>query len=188
MNERDPIFDNLGDFSSQDITLNDIQNDFTFGNWEMGRRDVEGVEAGRRDAGAMADTGINLDNLEAPLKGLSLEEDNNGIRNDNVDFDFDINDNIDYGDDGMYFNNNNEFNLPSTLDADASLDNLMQVGIVEDENMFDMNATMAEPAVRRRKRLIVDQVTEIPQEDLRKAYENPSSIVMTRVKKKPRRM
>ncbi|GAA5811155.1 hypothetical protein MFLAVUS_004585 [Mucor flavus] len=176
LSERDPIFESLGDFSSQDITLDDMQNDFSFGNWEVGRR--EGVEAGRRDNGALADNGLNLDNLEGPLKGLTLGDDNNGINNDNVDFDFDLNDNIDYGDDGMFFNNNAEFNMPSTNDAD--IDNLLQVGIVEDENMFDIDAAMPETAVRRRKRLVVDQITEIPQEDLRKYYTDTSSLIATR--------
>ncbi|KAG2234711.1 Rec8 like protein-domain-containing protein [Thamnidium elegans] len=176
LTEHDPIFESLGDISSQDITLSDMQNDFSFGNWEVGRR--EGVEAGRRDNGALADNGINLDNLEGPLKGLTLDEDNNGIRNDNVDFDFDLNDNVDYGDDGMLFNNNIEFNMPSTNDAD--IENLLQVGIVEDENMFDIDSAISEPAVRRRKRLVVDQITEIPQEDLRKYYVDSSSLIATR--------
>lgn len=155
-----------------------MQNDFSFGNWEVGRR--EGVEAGRRDNGALTDNGLNSDNLEGPLKGLTLGDDNNGINNDNVDFDFDLNDNIDYGDDGMFFNNNAEFNMPSTNDAD--IDNLLQVGIVEDENMFDIDAAMPEAAVRRRKRLVVDQITEIPQEDLRKYYTDTSSLIATRVR------
>jgi hypothetical protein len=80
----------------------------------------------------------------------------------------------------------NEFNLPLVNnDADASLDTLMQVGIVEDsQNMFDMqDVTAAEPTARRRKRLVVDKVTEIPMEDLHRLINDTSSLI-TKVKKK----
>ncbi|KAK4521723.1 ATP-dependent DNA helicase Snf21 [Mucor velutinosus] len=180
---RDPILDSLGDMSfSQDITLSG-QADFSFGNWESGR--AGGVEAGRRDNEAgLADNGFDMDAIADPLKDMNLNDNNNnGIANDAVDFDFDLNDNIDYGQD--YGDNMNEFDFPIDNDnADASLDTLMQVGIVEDDSMFDVDAigsTTTEP-VRRRKRLVVDKVTEIPSADLKRYAADVSSIIQ---KEKP---
>ncbi|EPB90820.1 hypothetical protein HMPREF1544_02398 [Mucor circinelloides 1006PhL] len=174
---RDPILDSLGDLSyTQDITLSG-QADFSFGNWESGR---SGVEAGRRDNEAgLADDGFDMDAIADPLKDMNLNDNNNnGIANDAVDFDFDLNDNIDYGQD--YGDDMNEFDFPLNNDnADASLDTLMQVGIVEDDGMFDVDAigsTATEPA-RRRKRLVVDKVTEIPLADLQRYATDVSSLV-----------
>lgn len=161
---------------TQDITLSG-QADFSFGNWESGRT---GVEAGRRDNEAgLADDGFDMDAIADPLKDMNLNDNNNnGIANDAVDFDFDLNDNIDYGQD--YGDDMNEFDFPLNNDnADASLDTLMQVGIVEDDGMFDVDAigsTATEPA-RRRKRLVVDKVTEIPLADLQRYATDVSSLV-----------
>ncbi|KAI7893229.1 Rec8 like protein-domain-containing protein [Mucor mucedo] len=178
LTEIDPIFDSIGSMSmSQDITLGDMQSGF--GNWplEGGRFDGGGVEAGRRDNGATADNAFNLQELEDPLNNLKLgdDHDNRSINNNAVDFDFDLNDNIDYGMDDNMFNGDREFD-----NRDASLDTLKDIGIVEDENMFDLDSAMAEPAVRRRKRLVVDQITEIPQEDLRRYVNDASPLVNTR--------
>ncbi|KAI8637802.1 Rec8 like protein-domain-containing protein [Parasitella parasitica] len=179
---RDPILDSLGDMSfSQDITLSGGQSGFSFGNWEAGRNG-QGVEAGRRDNEAgLADNGFDMDAIADPLKDMNLNDNNNnnGLMNDAVEFDFDLNDNIDYNapnyTDGM-----DEFHLPLTNDtADASLDTLMQVGIVEDDGMFGMEgitSTAAEP-IRRRKRLVVDKVTEIPVDDLLRYAADSRSIV-----------
>lgn len=164
---------------SQDITLGDMQSGF--GNWSMegGRFDGSGVEAGRRDNGATADNTFNLQELEDPLNNLKLGDDDRSINNNAVDFDFDLNDNIDYGMDDNIFNAEREFD-----NGDASLDTLKDIGIVEDENMFDLDSALPETAVRRRKRLVVDQITEIPQEDLRRYVTDPSSLVNTRVGKR----
>jgi hypothetical protein len=165
--------------------LSDIQNSFSFGNYETGRG--EGVEVGRRDNEAgFADNEFDMDALADPLKDMNLDgNNNNGLLDDGVNFDFDLNDNIDY-DGPDYTDDMNEFNLPLVNnDADASLDTLMQVGIVEDsQNMFDMqDVTAAEPTARRRKRLVVDKVTEIPMEDLHRLINDTSSLI-TKVKKK----
>lgn len=180
MTEHDPIFDSVGDIStSQNITLSDMQSGF--GNWELGRPEaIDPIEAGRRDNGATVDSSF-MQELEDPLNNLKIGDDHRGIDNNGVDFDFDLNDGIDYGDIDNHVNANDVFNLPN--DADASLDTLMQVGIVEDENTFNIEA-MSEPAVRRRKRLVVDQITEIPQEDLRRYISDSSAIVNTRVRDK----
>ncbi|KAL0145655.1 double-strand-break repair protein rad21 [Mucor lusitanicus] len=176
---RDPILDSLGDMSyTQDITMSG-QADFTFGNWESGR--AGGVEAGRRDNEAgLADNGIDMDAIADPLKDMNLNDNNNnGLANDAVDFDFDLNDNIDYGGQD-YGDDMNDFDFPLNNDnADASLDTLMQVGIVEDDSMFDVDAigsTTTEP-VRRRKRLVVDKVTEIPLDDLQRYATDVSSLI-----------
>lgn len=162
---------------SQDITLSG-QADFSFGNWESGR--AGGVEAGRRDNEAgLADNGFDMDAIADPLKDMNLNDNNNnGLANDAVDFDFDLNDNIDYGQD--YGDDMNEFDFPLNNDnADASLDTLMQVGIVEDDSMFDVDAigTTATEPVRRRKRLVVDKVTEIPSADLQRYAADVSSLI-----------
>ncbi|CAO3623702.1 unnamed protein product [Mucor hiemalis] len=173
--EHDSILDASGSMStSQDITLNDTQSGFGFGNWERGVGGQDGIEVGRRDNEAgFADNAFDMDAIADPLKDMNLN-DNNGMGMDAVDFDFDLNDNIDYGDDDF---GNANFDLPLN-DAEPSLDNLMDVGIVEDENMiFNVEEAVAEPPVRRRKRLVVDENTEIPQEDLHRYMNNSSSIV-----------
>lgn len=166
---------------SQDITLSGGQTSFSFGNYEVGRAGGQGVEAGRRDNEAgLADDGFDMDAIADPLKDMNLNDNNNnGIMNDAVDFDFDLNDNIDYNapdyTDGM-----DEFHFPQANDAaDASLDTLMHVGIVEDDSMFDMEGitSAATEPVRRRKRLVVDKITEIPEEDLRRYAADSRSIV-----------
>lgn len=173
--ENDSILDASGSMStSQDITLNDTQSGFGFGNWERGVGGQDGIEVGRRDNEAgFADNAFDMDAIADPLKDMNLN-DNNGMGMDAVDFDFDLNDNIDYGEDDF---GNANFDLPLN-DAEPSLDNLMDVGIVEDENMiFNVEEAAAEPPVRRRKRLVVDENTEIPQEDLHRYMNNSSSIV-----------
>ncbi|CEP15178.1 hypothetical protein [Parasitella parasitica] len=180
---RDPILDSLGDMSfSQDITLSGGQTSFSFGNWEAGRNG-QGVEAGRRDNEAgLADDGFDMDAIADPLKDMNLNDNNisnNGLMNDTVDFDFDLNDNIDYNAPD-YTDGVDEFHLPLANDtADASLDTLMHVGIVEDESLFGMEgitSTTTEP-VRRRKRLVVDKVTEIPVADLRRYAADSHTLV-----------
>lgn len=159
---------------SQDITLNN--QGFSFGNWEIERGlNNDGIEAGRRDNEAgFADNAFDMDAIADPLKDMNISDNNNGLGNDAIEFDFDVNDNIDYNDDDIY---NADFNLPP-VNEEPSLDTLMQVGIVEDENMlFNIDEAVAEPAIRRRRKLVVDENTEIPQEDLRRYISDTSSIV-----------
>lgn len=159
---------------SQDITLND--QGFSFGNWEIERGlNNDGIEAGRRDNEAgFADNAFDMDAIADPLKDMNISDNNNGLGNDAIEFDFDVNDNIDYNDADIY---NADFNL-SPVNEEPSLDTLMQVGIVEDENMlFNIDEAVAEPAIRRRRKLVVDENTEIPQEDLRRYISDTSSIV-----------
>lgn len=176
--ERDPILDSLNDISmSQDITLSDMQNSFSFGNFEIGRG-VDGVEVGRRDnEAALADATLNLDDIADPLKDMNLNDNQqNGLFNDGVDFDFDMNDNVDYGVD--YADETNfpaDFNMQFDESTNASL---LDVGIVEDSQLaFDISP---EPTVRRRKRLVVDKITEIPTDDLRR-YTNDASAIVSKV-------
>jgi hypothetical protein len=190
MNERDPILDSLGDMSmSQDITLSDMQNGFAFGNWETGRGlggAQDGIEVGRRDNEAgFADNSFDMDAIADPLKDMNINDNNNGLGDDAVQFDFDLNDNIDYGDDEITFDPNNTFNMSNDNNADASLDTLMVDGIVAvgDDDVYSIsNEPVAEPTVRRRKRLVVDQITEIPQADLRR-YNGDVSTIVNRVRK-----
>lgn len=178
--ESDPVMDSFGDLSgSQDFTLSDVQNSFSFGNFETERGVAggQGVEVGRRDNEAgFADNEFDMDALADPLKDMNLNG-NNGLMDDGVDFDFDLNDNIDYGPD--YTDDAHEFNLPdANHDTEASLDTLMQVGIVEDsQNMFAMQEVPTETTARRRKRLVVDKVTEIPMEDLHRLVNDTSSLI-----------
>lgn len=179
LNEHDPILDASGSMStSQDITLNDAQSGFGFGNWERGVGGQDGIEVGRRDNEAgFADNAFDMDAIADPLKDMNLN-DNNGLGMDAVNFDFDVDDNIDYNNDDLY---NANFDLPALNDNEPSFDNLVDVGIVEDENMiFNVEEAVAEPPVRRRKRLVVDENTEIPQEDL-KRYMNSSATIVSKV-------
>lgn len=197
MADHDPILDNLGEFSmSQDITLSDVQNSFSFGNWETGRGVDGGIEVGRRDNEAgLANNEFDMDTIADPLKDMNLSDNNNnnGLANDNIEFDFDLNDNIDYGaDEANMYNPDAQFDLNTTTNIssnEASLDTLMQDGIVaEDENVFGMDHVEenVENTVRRRKRLAIDRNTEIPQEDLRRYYEDVSSIINNGVRRRKR--
>ncbi|KAI9469642.1 MAG: Rec8 like protein-domain-containing protein [Benjaminiella poitrasii] len=161
--ERDPILDSLADMS-QDITL----NDFSFGNYEVGRAD--GVELGRRDNElGFADTAFDMDAIADPMKDMNLND--NGLFNDVVDFDFDVTDGNDF--EAPNAAAIDQFDLPNVDDT------LTQAGIVEDSQMFEMDITEQQQSVRRRKRLIVDKITEIPQEDLRR-YANDTSTIVTK--------
>lgn len=197
MANHDPILDSLGEFSmSQDITLSDVQNSFSFGNWETGRGVDGGIEVGRRDNEAgLANNEFDMDTIADPLKDMNLSDNNNnnGLANDNIEFDFDLNDNIDYGaDEANMYNPDAQFDLNTTTNIssnEASLDTLMQDGIVaEDENVFGMDHVEenVENTVRRRKRLAIDRNTEIPQEDLRRYYEDVSSIINNGVRRRKR--
>lgn len=197
MADHDPILDSLGEFSmSQDITLSDVQNSFSFGNWETGRGVDGGIEVGRRDNEAgLANNEFDMDTIADPLKDMNLSDNNNnnGLANDNIEFDFDLNDNIDYGaDEANMYNPDAQFDLNTTTNVssnEASLDTLMQDGIVaEDENVFGMDHVEenVENTVRRRKRLAIDRNTEIPQEDLRRYYEDVSSIINNGVRRRKR--
>ncbi|KAI8095070.1 Rec8 like protein-domain-containing protein [Gilbertella persicaria] len=174
--EYDPIFDSLGDISmSQDINLNDLSS-FNFGNYDTERGLNAGIEVGRRDNEAgLTDTGFDMDAIADPMKDMNLNDNLGGIGDDGVNFDFDLNDGADYGDDMNA--EPAQFDLPA-LPTD-SLDNLMEVGIVEDDNMFGIDELSTEPTVRRRKRLVVDKVTEISQEDLRRYTLDTSAIIST---------
>jgi hypothetical protein len=163
--------------------MSDIQTSFTFGNYETerGLAGGEGVEVGRREnEPGFADNEFDMDVLAEPLKDMNLNE-ANALMDDGVNFDFDLNDNIDYGGPD-YTEDVNEFNLPlAGAEAEASLDTLMQVGIVEDpQSMFAMQDITAESTARRRKRLVIDKVTEIPMEDLHRLI-NDASPLVTRV-------
>ncbi|KAI7898061.1 Rec8 like protein-domain-containing protein [Cokeromyces recurvatus] len=161
LDERDPILDSFVDMS-QDITL----NDFSFGNYETGRG-LGGVEVGRRDnEPGFADTAFDMDAIADPMKEMNLND--NGLFNDTIDFDFDVADQDLEAPNAAAIE---QFNLPNEDDT------LMQAGIVEDTQLFDMD--VEQPVVRRRKRLVVDKVTEIPQEDLRR-YANDTSTIVTK--------
>jgi hypothetical protein len=171
--DRDHIIDPLGDFQhSQDITLSDIQQSFSFGDWEaMGteqglRLEQGGVEMGRRENEPGYDeTSFTLDNLD-PLKDMNINDDDGG---GGIDFDFDLGD----GNDDMRFDNNdnNEFEMGDTSINESQIDTLMQIGIMPVVYVFDIQEPQSTP---RRKKLVVDKVTEIPHDDLRKYMENPS--------------
>ncbi|KAG1323776.1 hypothetical protein G6F62_009477 [Rhizopus arrhizus] len=175
LNEIDPILDNLDISASQDITLSELQTGFSFGALEFGRGagGFDTTEAGRRDQAGFAETAFEPTEIAEPFKGMSLD-DATGLADNTAGFDFDLNDNLDYGADVDV--HEAAFNPP--IEADASLDTLMQVGImpVDEQLIFDTES-VHEPTVRKRKRLIVDKVTEIPQEDLRRYNSNTSSIV-----------
>jgi hypothetical protein len=118
-----------------------------------------------------------MDAIADPLKDMNISDNNNGLGIDDIAFDFDVNDEIDYNDD-VY---NEEFDLQQTNNNNDSLDTLMQVGIVgiddADNEMFNIDGMDTEPAVRRRRKLVVDENTEIPQQDLRRYISDTSSIV-----------
>ncbi|KAG1465741.1 hypothetical protein G6F56_004825 [Rhizopus delemar] len=161
---------------SQDITLSELQNNFSFGDLEFGRSGGDNnftTEAGRRDQAGFAETAFEPGEISEPFKGMSLD-DTTGLADNMTGFDFDVNDNLDYGIDF----NEGGYNPQALEGADASLDTLMQVGImpVEDQDMFDTES-MQESVVRKRKRLAVDKITEIPQEDLREFNRDTSAIV-----------
>ncbi|OBZ85981.1 Double-strand-break repair protein rad21 [Choanephora cucurbitarum] len=166
----DPIFDSLGDISmSQDITLGDLQNSFSFGNYGAERGLSDAVEVGRRDNEAgLTETGFDMDAIADPMKEMNIND--VGIHDDGVDFDFNLNDGFDYT--ATHQDDNTQFELPA-LPVD-SLDTLMEVGIVEDNNML---MDPVESTVRRRKRLVVDKITEIPQEDLRRYTMDTTALV-----------
>ena len=172
-NERDPVLDSIGDMStSQDITLNDMQGGFSFGNYELGRGQ-DGIEVGRRDNEAgFLDNEFDMDAIADPLKDMNINEADNGLAMDNIEFDFDMADNIDYNDDDIY---NHNFDLPTIANEEAPL---VDVGIVQDDSAaFDMENMVTEPTPRRRRKLIVDENTEIPQADLYRYINDTSSIV-----------
>ncbi|KAI8375098.1 Rec8 like protein-domain-containing protein [Choanephora cucurbitarum] len=163
----DPIFDSLGDMS-QDITLSDLQNSFSFGNYGAERGLSDAVEVGRRDNEAGLTEGFDMDAIADPMKDMNIND--VGIHDDGVDFDFNLNDGFDYT--ATHQDDNTQFELPA-LPVD-SLDTLMEVGIVEDNSML---MDPVESTVRRRKRLVVDKITEIPQEDLRRYTMDTTALV-----------
>ncbi|KAI8968055.1 Rec8 like protein-domain-containing protein [Mycotypha africana] len=179
----DPLFDALGDSStSQNNTLTDVQNSFSFGNW------ISGPEAGRRDTEALEENFLEANGLdqmiEGPLKELNLADNNNienGLNDNNINFDFD-DDNIDYDlpditDEGVTFDMN-RFNAMTGETAETTaMSSLGDIGIVEDD-VFDTDSIMAEPAPRKRRLLIVDNETEIPAEDLTRYIADASSIIV----------
>ncbi|CEJ00030.1 Putative Sister chromatid cohesion complex Cohesin, subunit RAD21/SCC1 [Rhizopus microsporus] len=175
LNGVDPILDSLDFSPSQDITLSGFEGGF-FTDVEMGLRFDPTTEGGRRDQPGLADTAFEPAEISEPLKRMTLD-DQTGLADNTADFGFDINDNLNY-DIGADFHDT-RFDLPSTQDvAEASLDTLMQVGIMPvDEQMVFDTEIVQEPATRKRKRLVVDKVTEIPQEDLRRYTSDTSSIV-----------
>ncbi|KAI9274162.1 Rec8 like protein-domain-containing protein [Sporodiniella umbellata] len=175
LNEFDISMDSLDMAGSQDMTLGEYQNNFSFGDLEFGRTsDNFATEAGRRDQAGFSETAFEPTEISEPFKGMSLD-DPTGLSDNMTGFDFDVNDNLNYGVD---FDLEGRFNQQSLDAADnVSLDTLMQVGIMpaEDQDMLDTES-LQEP-IRKRKRLVVDKVTEIPQEDLRKYNRDTSSIV-----------
>ncbi|KAI8988965.1 Rec8 like protein-domain-containing protein [Pilobolus umbonatus] len=177
-NNSDPLLDGFGDISSSDnITFDDMNNSFSFGQWNTEQGVNSGVEAGRRDVDpGFADNEFSMDLIEEPLKDMNL---NDGHGDDIVDFDFDLNDNVDYTLNDM-LDDNRSFDFDGSDQMEASLDTLMHAGLMpvddSEQLLFDtepVNTT----TVRKRKILVVDKVTEIPNEELRRYMDDTSSIV-----------
>ncbi|CAO3591147.1 unnamed protein product [Absidia cylindrospora] len=167
----------IGDFGT--LPMDDI---------EMGRRDNEAALLDRSFSAELNDGSLNK------LQQLQINDNNDDALSMNQDdgFDFDF----DFGgdDDGLGNNNNNngmdrdqtplsEFHLPSH--ADDNMDSLMQAGIVpvsqDDEIIFGMDeedtSVQQNRPARRRRRLVVDKVTEIPNEELKRYMIDTSAIV-----------
>ncbi|KAI7881451.1 hypothetical protein K492DRAFT_186895 [Lichtheimia hyalospora FSU 10163] len=196
MDGRDPILDSLSQMaSSQDITLSDISFGWDMHNPTAEQHDVEtgrlvgdgdfhGVEQGRRDNEAMLDQGMDtsIGDIENPLAKGHYDD---GNMLDFDDFDFG---NDDFGDiappeddhPGAAAAEETFPALSQTSEMDSSL---IQSGLIRDDDdmaMFDapeMNDTVDTQPPRRRRRLVVDRVTEIPHEQLRKYAKDASAIV-----------
>lgn len=190
--------------SSQDITLSDMssfgwdmhnptaeQQDVETGRLAAGGGDIDlhdGVEQGRRDNEAMLDRGMDtsIGDIENPLAKGHYDD---GNMLDFDDFDFG---NDDFGDIAPPEDDNAAgagaaaaeetfAALSQTSEMDSSL---IQSGLIRDDDdmaMFDapeMNeSTETQQPRRRRRRLVVDRVTEIPHEQLRKYATDASTIV-----------
>ncbi|KAI7863262.1 Rec8 like protein-domain-containing protein [Spinellus fusiger] len=159
---------------TNDITLANAQeglnNSWAFDSMEQSRlQQVDGLdfeltmggdtEAGRRDAGLMEEISFQLDE---PMNKMRLED--MPANDDFFDIDFDVED-----------------NEPRMLD-DTFLqpDTMLRqdiLGMEEEPFLGALTQTQVQEPVRRRHRLVVDKITEIPHETLKSLMHNTSSIV-----------
>ncbi|KAI9319462.1 Rec8 like protein-domain-containing protein [Dichotomocladium elegans] len=190
MDASDPILDSLSQMaSSQDITLSDVSFAWDFHqnpmlDTEQGRAldeaenarvedfDMESVEQGRRDAeGALDAMNTDIGEIDNPLAKGRYEDKNNMLDFDDFEFD------DDFGHIAQPNAMEEEFQAPQSPDMVSSLN---QSGLMRDEDfaMFDTAQLEAvQPPRRRRRRLVVDLVTEIPHDQLRQNVQDTSSIV-----------
>ncbi|KAI7847166.1 Rec8 like protein-domain-containing protein [Circinella umbellata] len=168
-----------------------LNNDDEDQNGQVDQLDIGSVEMGRRDNEMPFDREPSFtEDINGPLSKMNLQEQQ---PDDYVDFD-----DFDFGDEGGVFaqTNNDEdlqqrrreedeqfHRLDDSEFNDAS--SLMHSGLVPDDDdsqvmMFDTeNMDTAEPTQprRRRRRLVMDRVTEIPHEQLRTNISNTSSLI-----------
>ncbi|KAL0080253.1 Rec8 like protein-domain-containing protein [Phycomyces blakesleeanus] len=200
VDSRDAVLDNLEGLSfSQDITLTDVQDGLMSGSWgfdmiEQRRRDMLtdterpfdfsnntffDIEGGRRDAvqtGEFSDF-FGMQDIEEPMNKMGLEDNVQPVldNNDSVDFDFDL------GDDEMNTRpqTNNEFAFPDdqndALNRQRETSEMTDAPFLETLTQTDVPA-IQEPA-RRRRRLVVDKVTEIPHDELKQYMQDTSTII-----------
>ncbi|KAI9018002.1 Rec8 like protein-domain-containing protein [Phycomyces nitens] len=196
---RDAVLDSLEGVSlSQDITLTDAQDGLMSGSWgfdmiEQRRRDMLGdterpfdfsnntffdIETGRRDAvqtGEFSDF-FGMQDIEGPMNKMGLEDNAKAAldNNDSVDFDFDL------GDDEM--NNRPQANNEFAFDLQNDLLNRQrETSEMTDapflEALTQTGVPAAQEPARRRRRLVVDKVTEIPHDELKQYMQDTSSII-----------
>ncbi|KAG0169467.1 sister chromatid cohesion protein 1 [Apophysomyces sp. BC1034] len=190
---RDPVLDSLS--MSQDITLNDMSfgdNSWAFDGIDQGRHLLEGEqgggigadvlgldfsdrEQGVRDTDMLGDRSFTMEEIGEPLKDMQLEDsEKQANRNDNNAFHFD-DDFLDYDFDfGEADQRLPQQEHHTATDMDGTLSTLMESGITRD---LDAEAAMTASPVRRRRRLVVDKVTEIPHEEIRQRMNDTSTIV-----------
>ncbi|KAI8371434.1 Rec8 like protein-domain-containing protein [Radiomyces spectabilis] len=188
----DPMLDNLALAAiSQDISFSE-ESSWGYEETEQGRRlagtdadDLMGtegftfgdIEQGRRDTGPeLVDQAFTMDDIDEPLNKMRIDD-----TNDVLDFDFDFEDTAEARDE-------HAANQPErAVEFDTNLNTLMQSGIMPDTAAMDLStqqldfvlpdehATVQEPT-RRRRKLVVDKVTEIPHTDLRRNISDTSAI------------
>ncbi|KAF7722536.1 Double-strand-break repair protein rad21 [Apophysomyces ossiformis] len=194
---RDPVLDSLS--MSQDITLNDmsfVNNSWAFDDIDQGRHLLEGEqgggigadvlgldfsdrEQGVRDTDMLAERSFTMDEIGEPLKDMQLgdnERQQANTKDDTFQFDDDFLDyDFDFGEmDQRPPQQETGIDLNTSSDMDGSLSVLMESGITRD---LDIETAAEATPVRRRRRLIVDKVTEIPHEDIRQRMNDTSTIV-----------
>ncbi|CAO3642609.1 unnamed protein product [Cunninghamella blakesleeana] len=198
--ESDPILDSLmtqnGFLDTQDASFDETiemgrlleagEESFYrgLGHIEMARREVEPGLLEQPYTPDILDT--NLDKLhlhDQPEAGGDITMGQQREEEGGLDFDFG-----DFGDVEEQRRDQTplpEFNLPGQENVDSSLDALMETGIVPvsepDHIVFGMTddslIEQQQPETRRRRRLVVDRVTEIPFDELKQYINDTSAII-----------